>query len=178
MPSYWTHESLVHMFAYLKLKPKLTIAFDPRHPFIEESRFITCDWSDIYPDAAEDIPSDLPPPLGNDVSTTCFVDASHGSNLKNRRSQTGILIFLNRAPIHWYSKYQNTVESSTFGSEFIAMIYSFLAPPLPPLPPLFLLSNLTTRETSLDTSLLCSPRLFLKVATSSCNSLCLDEVAE
>ena len=38
-----------------------------------------------------------------------------------RRSQTGILIFVNRAPIIWYSKRQNTVETSTFGSEFIAM---------------------------------------------------------
>jgi hypothetical protein len=28
---------------------------------------------------------------------------------------------LNRAPIIWYSKRQNTVESSTFGSEFVAM---------------------------------------------------------
>ena len=37
------------------------------------------------------------------------------------RLQTGILIFLNSAPIVWYSKRQNTVETSTFGSEFIAM---------------------------------------------------------
>ena len=41
--------------------------------------------------------------------------------MANRRSQTGILIFLNCAPIIWYSKRQNTVESSTFGSEFIAL---------------------------------------------------------
>ena len=38
-----------------------------------------------------------------------------------RHSQTGILLFLNRAPIIWYSKRQNTVETSTFGSEFFAM---------------------------------------------------------
>ena len=38
-----------------------------------------------------------------------------------RRSQTGILIFVNRAPILWYSKRQNTVETSTFGSKFIVM---------------------------------------------------------
>ena len=37
------------------------------------------------------------------------------------RSQTGILIFLNWAPIIWYSKRQNTVETSTFGSKFITM---------------------------------------------------------
>ena len=28
---------------------------------------------------------------------------------------------MNRAPILWYSKRQNTVEASTFGSEFIAL---------------------------------------------------------
>ena len=38
-----------------------------------------------------------------------------------RRSQTGLLLFVNRAPVVWYSKCQNTVETSTFGSEFIAM---------------------------------------------------------
>jgi hypothetical protein len=37
-----------------------------------------------------------------------------------RRSHTGILIFCNRAPIIWFSKRQNTVETSSFGSEFIA----------------------------------------------------------
>ena len=31
------------------------------------------------------------------------------------------IIFINRAPIIWHSKRQNTVESSTFTSEFIAM---------------------------------------------------------
>ena len=30
-------------------------------------------------------------------------------------------MYLNKAPIVWYSKRQNTVESSTFGSEFVAM---------------------------------------------------------
>jgi hypothetical protein len=30
-------------------------------------------------------------------------------------------LFVNRAPILWYSKRQNTVATSTFGSEFVAM---------------------------------------------------------
>ena len=50
-----------------------------------------------------------------------FVDASHACDVVTRRSQTGILIFLNWAPIHWYSKRQSTVKASTFGSEYIAM---------------------------------------------------------
>ena len=48
------------------------------------------------------------------------MDANHASNRVTRRSQTGILIFVNRAPIIFFSKKQNTVEVSTFGSEFIA----------------------------------------------------------
>jgi hypothetical protein len=36
-------------------------------------------------------------------------------------SQTGLLIFVNRAIVIWYSKRQNTVEVSTFGSEITAM---------------------------------------------------------
>ena len=38
-----------------------------------------------------------------------------------RRSHTGMFIFANRALVVWYWKRQNTVESSTFGSEFVAM---------------------------------------------------------
>jgi hypothetical protein len=36
-------------------------------------------------------------------------------------THTGIILFLSRAPIMWFSKKQNTVESSTFGSEFVAL---------------------------------------------------------
>jgi len=42
-------------------------------------------------------------------------------NTVTRRSQTGILIFVNRAPVIWYSERQNTVEVSTIGNEITAM---------------------------------------------------------
>jgi len=113
--------NILHIFAYLKRRDKLTLAFDPRHPPIDENRFQEYDWHDFYPDASEAIPDNLPEARGKEISITCFVDASHASNLKTRRSHTGILIFINRAPIIWYSKRQNTVKSSTFGSEFIAL---------------------------------------------------------
>ena len=63
----------------------------------------------------------MPEPLGRGVKMSVFVDADHAGDKVTRRSQTGILIFLNNSPISWYSKKQNTVESSTFGSEFIAI---------------------------------------------------------
>ena len=52
---------------------------------------------------------------------TCFVDANHAGYCADYRSHTGILLFVNKAPIHWYSKKQSTVEASTFGAEFCAM---------------------------------------------------------
>eukprot|EP00980_Cylindrotheca_fusiformis_P022020 scaffold8906_cov77-Cylindrotheca_fusiformis.AAC.1 len=85
------------------------------------TRFHKFEWVDFYKDAREEIPDDVPEPLGKEVSVHCFVDASHASDVATRRSQTGILIFVNKAPIIFFSKRQNSVETSTFGSEFTAM---------------------------------------------------------
>ena len=63
----------------------------------------------------------MPPPRGQSVSMHCFIDADHAGNTVTRRSQTSLLLFVNRAPIVWFSKWQNTIETSTFGSEFITM---------------------------------------------------------
>ena len=79
------------------------------------------EWNDFYPEAAEKLPAKKIEPLGNPVKVRAYVDANHAGNLKNRRSHSGILIYANNAPIIWYSKRQNTVESSSFGSEYIAL---------------------------------------------------------
>ena len=55
------------------------------------------------------------------MCTSCFVDANHAGNVITRRSHTGILIYVQKAPIIWFSRRQNTVESSRFGSEFVAL---------------------------------------------------------
>ena len=62
----------------------------------------------------------MPEARGEEVDITVFVDTDHAGNRVMRRSHTGVIIYVNMAPILWYSKHQNTVESSTFGSEFIA----------------------------------------------------------
>jgi hypothetical protein len=74
----------------------------------------------LYPDVIDEKPYDMPEPRGEAVDINIFVDADHAGNRVTRRSHTGIIIFLNMAPITWFSKRQNTVETSTFGSEFIA----------------------------------------------------------
>jgi hypothetical protein len=49
------------------------------------------------------------------------VDVDHAGDKLTRQSRTGVVIFLNGAPIYWYSKKQTTVETSSFGSEFVAL---------------------------------------------------------
>ena len=63
----------------------------------------------------------MPEPRGKPVGVTMFVDAAFAGDPITRRSHTGVIIFINNAPIYWYSKRQATVEASTFGSEFVAL---------------------------------------------------------
>jgi len=97
------------------------MAFDDTMPTYRSKQFVKCDWSEFYPDAAEGIPTNMPQPRGKEVSMSCFVDADHAGCRETRRSHSGIIINVNRAPIFWFSKRQNTVEASTYGSELLAM---------------------------------------------------------
>jgi hypothetical protein len=114
-------QQVLHIFAYLKCHEQSNLVFDPNVVDWDESQFPVHDWEDFYKDAIEAVPPNAPAPRGTPVQMNAFVDADHAGNKVTQRSQTGILIFLNCSPIVWYSKSQNTVESSTFGSKFVAM---------------------------------------------------------
>jgi Reverse transcriptase (RNA-dependent DNA polymerase) len=116
-------EALYHVFAYLKRHPDMgRLAYDPKTPVIDETAFHhTADWHDFYGDVVEELPAKLPAPRGNPVIISAFVDANHAGNVVTRRSHTGLIIFVQNAPIIFYSKRQNTVEAATFGSEFVAL---------------------------------------------------------
>ena len=60
----------------------------------------------------------MPEALDNYVVIKSYVDSNHSGNMKNRMSYSGIIIYVNNAPIIWYSKLHNTVEASSFGSDF------------------------------------------------------------
>ena len=70
-------------------------------------------WEDFYPDASDPVPTNMPKPRGHSVSINCFVDSDHAGDLGNRRSHSGVVIYLQSAPIIWYSKKQTTIETST-----------------------------------------------------------------
>lgn len=97
------------------------MVFDYTEPRFDEKAFEKFSWETYYPDAQEEIPSNMPEARGKPVTLTCFVDADHAGCKETRRSHTGILLWLNKAPVMWHSKRQSTVESSTFGSEFVVM---------------------------------------------------------
>jgi hypothetical protein len=114
-------EQVFHIFSYLKHHENSNLVFDPNYVTWDTAGFTQYDWTDFYKGAKEALPPNAPVPRGNSVQINAFVDADHAGNKITRRSHTGILIYLNCAPITWFSKAQNTVESSTFGSEFIAL---------------------------------------------------------
>ena len=79
------------------------------------------DWAkSVYGDVKELLPQDAPEPLGKYVTLTHYVDANLMHDLVTGRSVTGILHLLNKTPIDWFSKKQGTVETATYGSEFVA----------------------------------------------------------
>ena len=114
-------EVVYHIFAYLNKHKSSSLLFDPSNPIPVLPTQAKPDWTAFYPDAEEPIPPNVPEPLGNPVNIYAFVDANHAGNVVTRRSHTGILIFVQNTPILWLSRRQNTVETSTFGSEFVAM---------------------------------------------------------
>jgi hypothetical protein len=112
-------KAMLHIFSYLNQHYRSKLVMDDSYVLIDDE--LNLDWSEFYTEAKEDIQSSIPEPRGNEVQMTVFVVADHAGDRITRRSRTGVLIYLNRAPIQWYSKKQNSVETSTFGSEFAAL---------------------------------------------------------
>lgn len=116
--------AVFHIFAYLKKYHNTELVYDPSDPVVNESEFERKDWTSSefgLVDGEEEIPKNMPEPRGQGFAIRAKVDADHASDTVTRRSRTGYLVFLNCSLVSWVSKKQTSVESSSFGSEFIAM---------------------------------------------------------
>ena len=60
-------------------------------------------------------------PRGFDFVMRAYVDADHAGDTITHRYRTGFLLYLNMAPTTECQKKQTSVETSSFGFEFIAM---------------------------------------------------------
>ena len=69
----------------------------------------------------EPIPKDAPETRGKEVDIVLYVDADYAGDKSLRRSRSGYLLFVNNALVSFLSKRQPTIETSVFGSEFVAM---------------------------------------------------------
>jgi hypothetical protein len=78
-------------------------------------------WSKtVYGDIREQVPEGIPDPLGNFVMLSHYYDANQYHDVVTSWSVTGILHFMHKMPIDWYSKKHSTVETATYSSKFIA----------------------------------------------------------
>ena len=90
----------------------------PDYSDLETQEF---DWAQsVYGNVGELIPDDAPEALGKPVILTTYKDANLFHDLITGRSVTGILHLINKTPFDWHSKKQATVETATYGSEFVA----------------------------------------------------------
>ena len=105
---------------YLAKMKHGTLKFRVHEPAYSDLPSKAYDWTYIYQGAKENSPEGAPEPLGKSVTLTHYVDANLFHDALTGRSVTGILHFANATPVEWYSKKQATVETATYGSEFVA----------------------------------------------------------
>jgi hypothetical protein len=121
MPREGHLDDVYHLFAYLYMHRNTRVVFDTTYPDVDMRAFIKTDWKPMYGDVKEADSSKRTCHKRNAIYLRLFVDSDHAGEHFTRRSRTGFVIYLNMAPIVWFSKRQPTVESSVCGAEFVAM---------------------------------------------------------
>jgi len=113
-------ERVKRICGYLSKMKHATLKFRTHQPDYSDVPAKAYDWGHIYGNVSELLPNDAPKPLGKPVTLTHYVDANLYHDALTGRSVTGILHMVNATPVEWYSKKQATVETATYGSEFVA----------------------------------------------------------
>lgn len=113
---------LKRILGYLRANSDGGIRFRTGIPEHEEFFYMPeFDWMySVYGDVYEEIPPETITPKGIPMRITSFVDANLMHCKVTGRSATGILTFVDKTPVEWFSKKQATVETATYGSEFVA----------------------------------------------------------
>ena len=112
---------LKRIFGYVREMKHARIRFDTEEPDYSDLPDQDYDWMySVYGDVQEVIPPDIPKPKGKRVVLTTYTDANLMHDLITGRSVTGILHLINKTPFDYFTKRQATVETATYGSEFVA----------------------------------------------------------
>ena len=121
MPRHGHFEAALHIMGYLKLRHNSRLVFDPSYPDTDPYNFCECDWADFYDGLVEAIPTNTSPQRGKEVDLWMFVDSNNAVDKWTSRSRTLFMIYMNMSLINCYSKKQSTIETSVFGTEFVAI---------------------------------------------------------
>jgi hypothetical protein len=105
-------DQLKHIYGYLKEYCHGAIGICTKIPMFDNFQDFEYNWEKyVYGDIMEEIPNNILEPLGKPMVQHTYVDA----NLL-----TGVMHFLNSILSYWYCKKQATVETTTYGSKFVA----------------------------------------------------------
>ena len=115
-------ERVQRICGYLRKHPEGAIRFRTGRPRNEECfKVKKYDWEQsVYGNTKEETDPHAPEPKGRPVRLTTMVDANLYHCKVTGKAVTGILHILNQTPVDWWSKRQATVETATYGSEFVA----------------------------------------------------------
>jgi hypothetical protein len=114
-------ERLKQIYGYLRRFKTASLRVEVDPPDYSHMEQLQHDWSySVYGDVEKLVPKDVPEPLGKPVILSHYCDANLCHDLITGRAVTGILHFVNGMVIDWYSKKQATVETATYGAEFVA----------------------------------------------------------
>ena len=106
--------------------PDSTIRFRTGEPDFSSLKDQEYDWTiSVYSGACEQIPHDIPKPLGKHVQTTHYVDATLHHDLGTGKAVTAVLHFLNLTPIDAYSKRHHLVSYHRVKEAIAAKYISF-----------------------------------------------------
>lgn len=112
---------LKRIVGLLRSYKSCSIKFRTKEPDYSKYKTEDRSWNYVYGDIQEEIPNNIPKAKGREVIFTMYADANLYHDKVTGRSVTGLILMLNKTPIDWFSKKQLSVESTTYGSEFVAV---------------------------------------------------------
>ena len=111
---------------YLLFLPDGAIRFRSGEPDFSSLKDQQYDWTrSVYSGACEQVPHDIPKPLGKHGQTTHYVDANLHHDLATGKAVTAVLHFLNKTPIDAYSKRHHLVSYHRVNKAIAAKYISF-----------------------------------------------------
>ena len=114
-------ERLKRIIDYLANFPHGSLRFRTHEPDYSNLPHKEYDWQKtVYSAAKEEVPHDIPESEGKHVTTTTYVGANLHHDQVTGRAVTACLHLVSATPSHWHTKRQATVETATFGSDFVA----------------------------------------------------------